>query len=97
MPLRLRDTPDAADLIAAAASADGNAAMAEVSALKRAALSRLFEPYADRLAHKGLTPDHLADFVETSKHSFLQAAADRTHLDAQLHTLKASVLALTAE
>lgn len=91
----LRATPDATDLIEAAASESGRAAMAEATQMKRSALAKRFGPFADVLTARGLTPDQLADFVETSKHSIVQNAVDRAHLDAQLATLKASVIALT--
>lgn len=91
----LRDSPDAFDMVEAAGSPEGKAAMERVTVLKCEALAALFAPYDAALKIRGLTPAHLADFVESHKHAILQSAKDRDHLDVQLTTLKASVLALT--
>lgn len=90
----LRENPDAADMVEAAASPEGRAAMIKTTALKCAALARLFEPYADALKTHGLTPVQLAEFVETNKMAMIDSARDRAHLDMLAATLKASVLAL---
>lgn len=92
----LRHSPDASDMIEAANSPEGQDAMARVTALKCAALSALFAPYSDALAQRGLTPDQLADFVESNKHAMTKSTQDRAHLDLQIATLKASVLSLTS-
>lgn len=91
----LRDSPDAFDMVEAAGSPEGKSAMERVTALKCDALAALFAPHHDALKTRGLTPAQLADFVESNKHAIVQSAKDRAHLDRQLATLKASVIALT--
>ena len=91
----LRNCPDASDMIDAANSPDGMAAMARVVALKCAALEALFAPYAEALLSHGLTPAQLASFVESNKHAMTKFAENRAQLDAQFAKLKASALSLT--
>lgn len=91
----LRSNPDATDMIEGAETPEGQAAMAKVTAQKIAALTALFAPHEAALKSNGLTPAQLADFVETTKQAFLTSSRDRAHLDAQIATLKASVLSLT--
>ena len=91
----LNSTPHASDLVDAAASPEGKVAMARTKSMKCDALARVFEPYSAGLAGHGLTPQQLAEFVETNKVAIIEAATDRTHLTALAATLKASILALT--
>ncbi|AKS45909.1 transcriptional regulator, TetR family [Octadecabacter temperatus] len=93
----LRSSPDASDLIEAANSPEGQEAMARLKILKCAALSELFTPYAKALNTRGLTPEQLADFVETNKHTIAKTSQDHGQLEAQIATLKASVLSLTSQ
>lgn len=93
----LRDNPDASDMIEAAESPEGQVAMAKVTAQKRATLEDLFRPYRDALARHSVTPEQLAEFVDSTKQTILHTATDRAHLDIQFATLKASVLALTKD
>ncbi len=93
----LRNSPDASDLIEAANSPEGQVAMAHIRAQKCKALSELFAPYSTALNARGLTPDQLADFVETNNFAITKATQDRVQLDAQIATLKASILSLTSQ
>lgn len=91
----LRANPDAADMIEGAETPEGRAAMAKVKSRKCAALESMLAPFAKALHERGQTPAQLADFIETTKHAMLGSSRDRAHLDQQIATLKASVLALT--
>lgn len=91
----LNKNPDASDLIEAANSPEGQAAMARSSLLKRQILAELFEPYSTALETHGLSPSQLADFVETNKLAISKSAQTREQLEGQIATLTASVVALT--
>lgn len=91
----LQSHPDASDLIDAAQTPEGQIAMTRMGARKAAILTDLFAPASAALARNGLTPERLADFVETTKHAILTTSKSRDHLDAQFATLRASVLVLT--
>jgi len=90
----LRSNPDATDMIEGAETLEGRAAMAKIRALKVAALDTMLAPFADALAEHGQTPAQLADFIETTKHAMMTSCSDRAHLDQNIATLKASVLAI---
>jgi AcrR family transcriptional regulator len=92
----LRATPDATDMVAGVETPEGRAAMAKVTEQKCAALAAVFEKFEQALSDKGLNSGQLSDFVETTKHAMLKSSTDRAHLDMQLATLKASVVALTS-
>jgi len=87
--------PHAADLVEGAQTPAGKAVMERLTAQKVALLSKHFAVHAAALETHGLTPDQLADFVETTKHSIVLSAKDRVELDLKIATLKASVAALT--
>ncbi|MBU2993181.1 helix-turn-helix domain-containing protein [Octadecabacter sp. 1_MG-2023] len=91
----LNQSPDASDLIEAANSPEGQAAMARSSLLKRQILAELFEPYSTALETHGLSPSQLAEFVETNKLAISKTAQTREQLEGQIATLTASVVALT--
>ena len=92
----LRQNPNAADLIEAAATPGGKAAMERVTALKCADLADILAPYADALQTHGQTPAQIADFVDATKQAIIHTARDEAHLMTQVATLKAAVLSLTS-
>jgi len=90
---QIRSMPDFQDL-ASLLNESGKQAKQEALEAKRAALERLFTPYADALARAGTTPRDLAEYVQSSAESLVYAATDGDHLRRLTRALSRSVVAL---
>ena len=88
--------PDSEDLVSGYGAA-GAAAIAAAHQSKSQALSQILVPYDRELATLDLTPDALADFVQTSIAGYKQSARDRDHLLSLLATLRTVVLKVTGQ
>jgi len=58
-------------------------------------MSEALQPFADRLAEFGQSPDHYAHFIVTSSSQLKLKMSSRAELEQFIHAMKASVLALT--
>ncbi|MDE0381979.1 MAG: hypothetical protein OXI20_22315 [Rhodospirillales bacterium] len=91
----LQEAGDPEDLISGHNQA-GKAAIKEAHARQAALIADLLEPYANAIARTGQTPAQLARFVVTVAMDLKYGSESRSSLDELLHSLRSSVIALTA-
>ena len=90
-----QEAGDPGDLISGHNEA-GKAAIKEAHARQAALIADLLEPCVDTIARTGQTPAQLARFVVTVAMDLQYGSENRSRLDELLHSLRSSVIALTA-